>query len=124
MVAHLPGGGYCRFRDAGGATGILLFPQASTVHQVFVAFVLAGMVAGAVGMCSSVLVAFVAFSVPALVPLIVRFFLMGDDLHLAMGGMTFLFLILTSQSRDRSTVRLPNWWPSRSISRTSGGANQ
>jgi two-component sensor histidine kinase len=92
-----------------GATGIFLFPEASTAHQVFVAFVLAGMVAGAVGMCSSVRVAFVLFSVPALVPLIVRFFLMGDHLHLAMGGMTFLFLILTfaiTRQINRSATEL------------------
>ena len=78
-----------------GSTGILLFPQASTAHQAFIAFTLGGMVAGAVGTCSSVLTAFVAFSFPAVLPLLLRLLLVGDELHTAMGAMTLLFIILT-----------------------------
>ncbi len=79
-----------------GAAGIFLFPEGSTAHQAFLAFVLAGMVAGAVGIWSSVFPVFVAFALPALVPILIRFLLVGDNLHTAMGVMTLLFIILTS----------------------------
>jgi two-component sensor histidine kinase len=78
-----------------GLAGVVLFPQNSTAHQAFIAFVLAGMVAGAVGTCSSVLKAFVSFSFPALLPILFRFLLIGDNLHTAMCFMTLLFLVLT-----------------------------
>ena len=79
-----------------GSTAILFFPISSTAHQAFIAFVLAGMVAGAVGIGSSVLAASVAFSWPALTPILVRFLLVGDALHTAMGVMTLFFLLLTT----------------------------
>jgi two-component sensor histidine kinase len=79
-----------------GSTGIFLFPEGSTSHQTFIAFVLAGMVAGAEGTYSSVFAAFVAFAFPALVPIFVRFLWVGDDLHIAMAAMTLTFLVLTS----------------------------
>jgi cation transport ATPase len=60
-----------------GSAGLFLFPAESTAHQAFIAFLLAGMVAGAVGTCSSVFAAFVAFSLPALVPILIRFLLIG-----------------------------------------------
>jgi PAS domain S-box-containing protein len=74
-----------------GSAGIFLFPGQSTVHQVFIAFVLGGMVAGAAGTLSVVLMAFAVYSLPVLVPIIIRNFLIGDDIHLAMGGMILLF---------------------------------
>ena len=80
-----------------GSAGIFLFPINSTVHQVFIAFVLAGMVAGAVGAFSSQIWAFIAFSFPALLPLFFNFLHLSlrDETHTAMAAMTFLFLILT-----------------------------
>jgi two-component sensor histidine kinase len=78
-----------------GLAGVFLFPIESTAHQAFIAFVLAGMVAGAVGTCYSVFPAFAFFSFPALLPIFFRFLLTGDELHTAMAAMTFLFLVLT-----------------------------
>jgi len=78
-----------------GVAGIFLFSPDSVVHQVFIAFVLAGMTAGAVGTFSALRSAFLTFSLPVLLPLILRFLLIGDYLHIAMGGMTLLFAILT-----------------------------
>ena len=92
-----------------GATAIFLFPAHSVSHQVFIAFVLAGMVAGAVGVFSALLPVFFAFTIPALSPIIVRFFIIGGELHIAMGSMTLLFGILTSLTAiriHRSTVEL------------------
>jgi len=48
-----------------------------------------------VGAFSALRSAFLTFSLPVLLPLIVRFLLVGDYLHIAMGGMTLLFAILT-----------------------------
>jgi signal transduction histidine kinase len=78
-----------------GAAGIWLLPQ-SVPHQTFVAFVLGGMVAGASATFSVRMDAFLAYTVPALAPLAIRFLAMGDELHVAMGGMVILFgLLLT-----------------------------
>jgi PAS domain S-box-containing protein len=79
-----------------GATAIFLFPPGATGHQAFVAFVAGGMVAGAVGSFTAVLSAYYLFSVAALAPIIVRFFLMGSEIHIAMGTMTLLFLLIMS----------------------------
>jgi signal transduction histidine kinase/CheY-like chemotaxis protein len=77
-----------------GSAGIFLFPEGSIVHQVFLAFVLGGMVAGAAGTFSIVREAFLAFSIPALLPLLLRFSLIGDELHVTMGGMILLYIVL------------------------------
>ena len=77
-----------------GTSGIVLFPENAIAYQVFIAFVLAGMVAGATGAFLSNMVAFCAFSLPALVPINVRFYIIGDEIHLAMGAMVSLFTII------------------------------
>jgi PAS domain S-box-containing protein len=91
---------------AWGAAGIFLFSVSSTAHNVFLAFVLGGMVAGAAGTYSIDLRAFLAYSLPALAPLCIRFFAMGDEIHVAMGGMTLLFaaLIFSAAMRVHSTA--------------------
>ena len=84
-----------------GSTAIFLFPVDSVTHQAFIALVLAGMVAGAVGVFSPILKVFLAFSVPALTPILIRFFTLGDDLHMTMGAMATLFAILTFTTAKR-----------------------
>lgn len=92
-----------------GSTAIFLFPKESVAHQVFITFTLAGMVAGAVGAFSPILQGFLAFSIPALTPIIFRLFFVGDELHMAMGAMTVLFALLTfktAQHVNSSTLEL------------------
>ena len=79
---------------AWGSAAIFIFPLQSTAHQVFIAFVLGGMVAGSVAAFSVVMGAFLGFSIPVLFPLIIRFFIQGGDLGIAMGAMITLFLFL------------------------------
>lgn len=74
-----------------GSAALFLFPHDSLAHQVFVAFVLGGMTAGAAGTFSATFSAFLAFSAPAFLPVVVRFFLINDDLHLAMGTLLIIF---------------------------------
>ena len=83
-----------------GAASIWLLP-ASVAHQTFVAFVLGGMVAGAAATFSVRMDAFLAYAVPALTPLAGRFFLIGDELHVAMGAMVLLFGLLLTGTAHR-----------------------
>ncbi len=91
---------------AWGSSALFLFPIDSLAHQTFLAFVLGGMVAGAAAAFSSLMKAFLAYSVPALCPIIVRFALIGDEFHLAMGGMALLFgVIMFSVAKRINGVR-------------------
>jgi len=90
-----------------GSAGIFLFSASSIVHQAFVAFILGGMVAGAAGTFSVIMKAFLFYSLPALIPIIIRCFIIGDDIHYAMGGMIFLFGVLmffTAKRINTATV--------------------
>ena len=76
-----------------GSTALLLYPPQSFVHQVFVAFVLGGMVVGAMAALTPAFLAFVLFATCALLPMIARYLLVGDYIHNAMGGMGVIFLV-------------------------------
>ncbi len=91
---------------AWGVAGFLLFPEQDIVHQVFVAFVLAGMASASVTTLASVLGAVLTFLCTMLVPLILRFFLMGSGIYLTLGSMTLLFLIglMLSARRTHNTM--------------------
>ncbi len=79
-----------------GLAGIFLLPEASTLHQIFVPFVLGGMVAGAAVVYAAIRTVFFAYALPALMPLICHFSLLGDPVHWAMAAMLLLFLVLMS----------------------------
>lgn len=89
-----------------GSASIFLFAAESIAHQIFLAFILAGMVAGGLVTFSVMRGAFLAFSLPALIPVMIRFFSLGDDIHIAMGGMTLLFtiLVLVSAQQINTTI--------------------
>lgn len=77
-----------------GLSSIFMFSSDSIGHQAFIVFVAGGMVAGAVSSFTAVLTAFFIFSIPALLPIGISFFLLGGIMHIAMGSMTFLFLVI------------------------------
>jgi PAS domain S-box-containing protein len=81
---------------AWGASGLLLFPPELMAHQVFLALVLGGMAVGAVGLLSSVMAAFLAFFIPTVLPIIVRFLVPGGTVPVAMGllGLSFAGALL------------------------------
>ncbi|MFO0754112.1 MAG: hypothetical protein U0411_12420, partial [Thermodesulfovibrionales bacterium] len=84
-----------------GSIGFFPFSGAFLLQEVFITFVLGGMAAGAAANLSASRRAYLLYSAPALAPLVVRFFLMGDPLHFAMGGMLALYgLILFRVSQN------------------------
>jgi len=85
-----------------GCLVIFLFPAQSMPHQVFEAFVIGGMVAGAVSTFSNLRRAFVAFALPASVPVTVRFFMFSDGMHIAMATMCSIFVVLMFMSAFRN----------------------
>ena len=89
-----------------GSAAWLLYPENSVVHQVFLAFVLGGMVAGAVSLLTPVFPIFALFALFSLVPAAVRFLWTGDYMHYAMGGMATLFLLamLATGKRIHDTI--------------------
>jgi signal transduction histidine kinase len=77
---------------AWGTAGFLLFPADSFAHQIFLAFVLGGMMAGAIGTMVSWFPAYAIFSILTALPAVARFLMYGDDMHLAMAWLMLLFL--------------------------------
>jgi diguanylate cyclase (GGDEF)-like protein len=83
--------GACAAGMVWGAAGLLLFHPDSFPHQVFLAFVLGGMVAGAVPLLSSVERAYPCFAIPIVVPISIRMLASGDHIHLIMGLLILIF---------------------------------
>lgn len=77
-----------------GSTAFWSFPTDLLAYQVFLTFMLGGMVAGTVGIYSTVLSAFFFFSVPTLLPMTLKFFFTGGQIHFAMGFLILLFWII------------------------------
>ncbi|MCA9471496.1 MAG: PAS domain S-box protein [Nitrospirales bacterium] len=77
-----------------GALPVFLYPQDSIPHQIFLALIVGGMVAGATAAHAASIEAFLAYSLPATLPLIVRFFAGGSHFHIAMGAVGIFFLIM------------------------------
>jgi|GEM_PF-2335880 len=89
---------------AWGLAGILLFPAHDIPHQVFMAFAIAGVTAGAVATLSVDRIAALAFIFVVLVPLITRLFAEGEEIPVAMGAMGTLYLGFLSLSVRRAYI--------------------
>ena len=81
-----------------GSSAIFIFPETSFLHQVFLSFILVTMVSGAVGTFSAVLPVFLAYAIPALLPLFIVFINAGTPIQQTMGGIILLYLSLVSIS--------------------------
>jgi diguanylate cyclase (GGDEF)-like protein len=90
-----------------GIGGYFLFPEHSPAHQVFLAFVISGMCAGAITTLSSIISAARGFVVCAILPIIAKFNLIDSEFSLAMTIMSVLFvaMILVSAQRLNLTIR-------------------
>jgi two-component system, cell cycle sensor histidine kinase and response regulator CckA len=77
-----------------GSAGVFLFPYSSMVHQVFLIFMLGGMLAGSVGVFASITPAFYLFSIPAIFPMIFNLYRLSSPLQFSMGAMLSLFWVM------------------------------
>ncbi len=87
-LAGLAGAGW-------GAAGVLLFPEAALVNQIFLIFVLGGMMLGAATLLAPRPEAFVAFIVATGLPPAFRLMVQGSGVYLAMGLLALVFTIAT-----------------------------
>ena len=76
-----------------GSAAVFLFPPINEAHQAFVAFMVGGMVAGSMTTLAPVFPAFATFAILAVIPVVMRFTLLHDVVHYAMGWMTLVFLV-------------------------------
>ncbi|MCG5053942.1 MAG: response regulator [Myxococcales bacterium] len=90
---------------AWGSAPIVLFPDDAT-HQIFLAFMLSGVAAGATATLGPVRAALVPFGAALTLPLSVRFLLSGSELGLAVGLVSLLFLtfVVTSGLKNHAAV--------------------
>jgi signal transduction histidine kinase/CheY-like chemotaxis protein/HPt (histidine-containing phosphotransfer) domain-containing protein len=85
-----------------GSGSILLFPAGELVHQVFIAFVMAGMAAGGVTTFGASLPSALGFLGLLLLPLTVRLVIEGSPMTFSMAVMVLLFLLVLSVTARRN----------------------
>jgi|GEM_PF-5454111 len=92
---------------AWGSAGIILFTENSPTHQVFLAFVLGGMVAGATTSLATVQIPLRIFVFMIIVPISLRFYLAGGEISLAMSFMMLLFggMTVAMSAKIHQTLR-------------------
>lgn len=86
---------------AWGIGAVVLFPTNDIDHQVYLAFVLAGLCAGAISSLAIDRISTLGFLLPALLPLIARFALEKDAMSLSMSAMIALFLVFITLNAFR-----------------------
>ncbi len=74
-----------------GSSGIFLFSRSSLPHQVFLAFVLGGLIAGAITSVAAIQWVFRVFVFIIIFPIIVQFFFIGGEIYFVMGGMLLIY---------------------------------
>ncbi|MCK4708852.1 MAG: PAS domain S-box protein, partial [Gammaproteobacteria bacterium] len=85
-----------------GAGSVWLFSEDSFAHQVFLTFVVGGLVAGAVTSLSYFKIAVYSFLVITLTPLIILFFMSQAEMGLAIGSMLMIFLVMMISTANRN----------------------
>ena len=94
---------------AWGSAGVLLFPEDSLPHQVFLVFVLGGMAAGAVTTQSYAWTPSLVFLTLCILPFVLRLTLEGTPLSHVMAMMVLLYLLgLVLSARRTYTYNLQN----------------
>ncbi len=87
------------------SSSIWLFPQDDLARQVFLAFVVGGMAAGAITSLSYNKLAVNIYLYVTLIPLIIRFFISGTELSFAMGSMISFATVVFIQSANQSYIK-------------------
>ena len=77
-----------------GLVGLFPLNGDSLLHEMFIAFILAGLSAGGMTTLSSYRGAYLAFLTPAIAPYAIRLTVQQSDMHIAMGLMLFTFICM------------------------------
>ena len=93
---------------AWGGASFFLFPEDNVAHQVFIAFVIAGMTAGASSSLSARYETAIAFIVPAILFLIIKLMIVGSTISYMMMVMTVLFMVQVLNSTKRTYINTCN----------------
>ena len=75
-----------------GAAGIVLYPEGHLANQVYLVFVLGGMMLGGGAILAARPAAFLAFLIPTGLPVAIRLLADGDSSHLVMGLLMLLLI--------------------------------
>lgn len=78
-----------------GAAGILLFPANNIAHQIIVAFVLGGMVAGATASSAAMSGAFYLYCIPALTPILYMYLHLDNHVGNSMFFMIIIYALFS-----------------------------
>ena len=84
-----------------GIAGFSFFTPDSFVHQIFLAFVLMGMISGSISTLSSLRGAHILFISFTVLPYAARVVSVGDALHLAMTGMMGVYVVMMAVVGNR-----------------------
>ena len=87
-----------------GLSILILFPADSVAYQFLVALVLSAMVGGAVAVFSARKTVFLAFALPIMIPIILRFLYEDDAVHTVLAIMTIIYLtgmIVTAKNTEQ-----------------------
>ena len=87
-----------------GLSGVVLFSTESYQHQAFIGFILAGMAAGAAGSMAAHDKIFRAYLILAIAPYVVRLFIQGSEVNLAMATMGVAFIAVVGMTAKRNTA--------------------
>ena len=88
-----------------GASSIWLFPTGDISRQVFLAFVIGGMAAGAVTSLSYIKFAVYSYLSITLIPLSLRFFFSDTELSIEMGMMIFIYYLVLLKAAKQSNFK-------------------
>jgi len=75
-----------------GFAGISLFPASSLPHQFLLIFMIGGMATGAMVLLAPLRQAFLAYTLPTIIPVTAMVFAQGSSLHLFMGVLMVVYL--------------------------------
>lgn len=90
-----------------GVAAFVLYPVHSPSHAAFLTLVLGGVAIGSVGTLSPLVLACISFVTPVLVPLMIRFFMLGGLDNMISGVLIAVFLtftLITSLQLNRSLL--------------------
>lgn len=87
-----------------GSASIWLFPAGDLIHQVFLAFVLGGISAGAITSMSYTKATVYSFILLSLSPIVLRFYFSDLDLSVVMGFLLTLYLLMLLISAKRANA--------------------